>query len=244
MIEKTNKRGTIKFINEGIKCKKRAERLYTSEPQTISWIDTFKSNSVFWDIGANIGCYSLYAALDKSLKVLSFEPAFLNYYVLNQNIEINKMNNIFAYCLALTNKVLLDILYIKKFVLGCGNNSFQKPVDFAGRKFDFSFKQGIMGFSIDRFIELFDPPFPNYIKIDVDGVEPEIIKGAFKTLRDERLKSILVELNKSSEFNKKEVMKEIKDAGFFLSSKEQTAFYASKQIKKKNILYNYIFSRK
>ena len=44
-------------------------------------------------------------------------------------------------------------------------------------------------------INWFSPKFPNYIKIDVDGIEDKIIEGAEKTLRDSRLKSVLIELD-------------------------------------------------
>jgi hypothetical protein len=34
----------------------------------------------------------------------------------------------------------------------------------------------MIGFTIDAFIETFFPDFPNYIKIDVDGLEDKILK--------------------------------------------------------------------
>ena len=33
-----------------------------------------KRNDIFWDIGANVGIYSIYAAKLNNLKVISFEP--------------------------------------------------------------------------------------------------------------------------------------------------------------------------
>ena len=40
----------------------RATTFETKEPETLEWIDTIPKNSVLWDIGANVGLYSLYAA--------------------------------------------------------------------------------------------------------------------------------------------------------------------------------------
>lgn len=46
------------------------------EPETIKWIeDNSKKCKVFYDIGANIGAYSLVAAIN-GMKVLAFEPSF------------------------------------------------------------------------------------------------------------------------------------------------------------------------
>lgn len=55
----------------------------------------------------------------------------------------------------------------------------------------------MLGFSVDDIIERFSPPFPNYLKIDVDGNEGRIIEGAGKTLSDPRLRSILIEVDES-----------------------------------------------
>ena len=38
----------------------RADTFSQKEPETLAWIDTFQKNSVFWDIGANVGLYSIY----------------------------------------------------------------------------------------------------------------------------------------------------------------------------------------
>ena len=52
----------------------RVKTIFTKEPETIKWINEFKieNDSLFWDIGSNIGLFSLYASVvhDK-LKVFS-----------------------------------------------------------------------------------------------------------------------------------------------------------------------------
>ena len=52
----------------------RAKTLLKKEPETIEWIDSFKKDDVFWDVGANVGTYSLYAGM-KGIKTLAFEPS-------------------------------------------------------------------------------------------------------------------------------------------------------------------------
>ena len=54
-------------------CYYRAKTFSTKEPETLEWIDSFSKSSVFWDIGSNIGLYSIYASLN-GIKSFSFEP--------------------------------------------------------------------------------------------------------------------------------------------------------------------------
>ena len=62
-----------------------------------------KSNIVF-DVGANIGYYSLLAAIsNKEAKVFAFEPVPRIYEYLNHNIELNRLSNVITSCSAVTN---------------------------------------------------------------------------------------------------------------------------------------------
>ena len=83
--------GPLAFFCPGKLPAMRARTLFTKEPETIAWLNSFAPNDVFWDIGANVGVYSLYAAL-KGNKVWAFEPAPGNYYILSRNIELNKLD--------------------------------------------------------------------------------------------------------------------------------------------------------
>ena len=69
----------------------RADTLPTKEPETIAWLDeTVGPDSVFWDVGANIGLYSLYALhRHPGVKAVCFEPEALNFARLNQNLHDN-----------------------------------------------------------------------------------------------------------------------------------------------------------
>ena len=70
----------------------RADNLFKKEPETIEWIEKFSPETVFWDIGANVGIYSIYAGLNPNLNIYAFEPASNNFNLINQNIKINKMD--------------------------------------------------------------------------------------------------------------------------------------------------------
>ena len=72
----------------------RVITFFTKEPETLEWIDNFekKENLIFWDIGANIGLYSIYNALkNENSSTISFEPSSSNYRILSRNISINNL---------------------------------------------------------------------------------------------------------------------------------------------------------
>ena len=86
----------------------RINTFFTKEPETLAWIDNFEGDNkiTFWDIGANIGIYSIYAALShKNIQIISFEPSTSNLRVLSQNISKNNLSQKINICqFALTNQ--------------------------------------------------------------------------------------------------------------------------------------------
>jgi FkbM family methyltransferase len=234
----------IKFFCPGEIALWRAKTLLTKEPETIEWIDNFDKDTIFWDIGANVGCYSLYTAV-KDIHVLSFEPSAINYYIINKNIEINNLENLItAYCLAFSDYSASGVLNLSDTTAGGAINLFgqrQDKVlcgDFSSRVL---FRQGMIGFSIDDFISKHELPIPNYIKIDADGIEDKIINGALKTLRNKELKSILIELDSKNADHCKSVVNIIEDSGFHLIAKKHGPMFDSGEFAS---IHNYIFDRK
>jgi len=192
----------------------RFDEFWNREPDTRGWIDTFKNKDIFWDIGANVGIYSLYASRNPMIKVWAFEPGAENYAILNRNIETNKKKNITAFPIAFSERTGLGVLYQQSIQPGKANNSFGKPIGTKGEVLEYAYAQGAIGFSIDDFVELLS--VPNHIKIDVDGIEGEIIKGAKKTLSDKRCRSLMVELY-SDRPDYDEILDNIYCAGFRLT---------------------------
>ena len=90
---------SIKILNKEVKffvpnqlLEWRVNTCLTKEPETIEWIDGFenKENLIFWDIGANIGLYSIYNSLKNvNSTTIAFEPSSSNLRVLTRNISIN-----------------------------------------------------------------------------------------------------------------------------------------------------------
>ena len=77
----------------------------------------------------------------------------------------------------------------------------------------------ILGTSINTLLDQKILDLPNYIKIDVDGIEHKIINGANKTLDNENLKSILIELNTNLSKHRL-VIAELESYGFELKKEK------------------------
>ena len=137
--------GTLQFVSEsGI----RFSQLERSEPDTIAWIDNFTNDPiVFWDIGANMGVYSLYAALRPNVQVLAFEPGAASYWALNRNIELNGMDDrITALPAALCGDTKIDKLNMANTDPGGSKHGFGVMVDQLDNVIGVKFRQGGIGF--------------------------------------------------------------------------------------------------
>ena len=83
----------LDFIIPNALCNWRAKTFSTKEPETLEWIDNIPEKSVLWDIGANVGLYSVYAAKKRSCQVWAFEPAVFNLELLARNIFLNGLTD-------------------------------------------------------------------------------------------------------------------------------------------------------
>ena len=168
------------------------------EPDTVEWIETFmKPGDTFYDIGANVGAYSLIAAkaFQGAVKVFAFEPAFLNFTQLCRNVFFNDCGDtITPLSIALSEKTSLDSFNYHDLVPGGALHTLGEAIDYKGDRFKPIFKQAMLSFTTDDLIAQFGLPTPTHIKIDVDGIELGILKGAGRTLADNTLRSIVVEL--------------------------------------------------
>ena len=193
----------INLFCPSIKSLDRLETLYTKEPETINWINNFDNSKkiIFWDIGANIGLYSIYAATKyKEIEIISFEPSTSNTRVLSRNISINNLHKkITIFQLPLTNKPnTISDFKETNFQEGGSLSTFQENFDEKGielRSDSIKNQYKIFGTSINYLLENNILKLPNYIKCDVDGLEHFILEGADKFLKNKDLLEISIETN-------------------------------------------------
>ena len=114
----------------------RIETFFTKEPETLEWIDSFekKDKIIFWDIGANIGLYSIYCVLrNENVSTISFEPSTSNLRVLSRNISINNLENKIKILSAPLSNKENQFLTMNEgdFIEGGALNTFGENYDFA-----------------------------------------------------------------------------------------------------------------
>ena len=223
----------------------RVENFFTKEPETIQWINEFKKSDeiIFWDIGSNIGIYSLYAAIKhKNIKVISFEPSTSNLRVLSRNIFLNNLNDkISIFNNPLTNKTN-EILSMKEtnFVEGGAFNTFGEEINFEGKKINPKMEYKLYGTSINYILDKNILKIPDYIKIDVDGIEHLILDGGRTYLNNIKIKEILIEINENFEEQYLSVFKIMSENNFLIKNKKRN----ENLIDTNNKTYNFIFHKK
>ena len=128
----------IKLYSPGAILKWRVVTYFTKEPDTLMWIRSFSNhnnkNVIFWDIGANIGLYSIYASkVNKKIKVFSFEPSPNNYKSLSTNISINKLKKkISIITNPLHNHDKFNLFNESSAIDGSALNSFSNKLNILG----------------------------------------------------------------------------------------------------------------
>jgi FkbM family methyltransferase len=197
----------------------RCETFATKEPDTLSWIEEMTNDSVFWDIGANVGLYSVYASKYNNCKVFSFEPSVFNLELLARNININNLQDLITIVpLPLTNLMAIQKFKMSNITWGGALSTFGENFDQYGNDlgkptFEYSFP----GFSMDDAKNILNIESPDYIKIDVDGIEHLILEGGVEVLRS--VKSILLEVNDSFKDQSQMIQNSLVNAGFKMYKK-------------------------
>jgi len=218
----------------------RYDTLLEKEPETIEWIDTFRPGETLWDIGANVGIYSIYAGV-KGITTVAFEPHFANYHQLCTTIAVNGLQDMITpLCLAFAESKSVSAMNLASVEVGTSMSNFGAALDFRGQPFEAAFRQGMIGYDLDSFVEDFGIQIPDHIKIDVDGIELAIVGGARKTLANPKLQSVSIELIESDTAQVGAVSEIMERAGLHFVHKKQNAAFATPQTRD---VLNYLFHR-
>jgi FkbM family methyltransferase len=215
----------------------RAKSLYSKEPDTIEWLNNFKNDSIFFDIGSNVGLYSIYAAKIKNSKVYSFEPSVFNLDLLAKNVYLNKLEeNIVIIPLPVNDQKKISFFNFTDIGKGAAFSTFDKNYDHNGNDLSPEFKFKVISSSLDDITKDFYIEEPDYIKIDVDGIEHLILKGSTNILKNVR--SILIEVNDDFKYQKEEIINILHQSNF---EKKINKNFSNESIIKNEIWNNKLF---
>ena len=147
-----------------------------------------KDAKTFIDIGANIGIMSLYAAkiMNKKGKIWSFEPLTSTYNILTQNIKLNRFQNIRSENLAIGSRNESLSIYENINI----NRGAASLIDDGDSKL----KQSVKVIRLDHYLEnnKINEPI-DCIKIDVEGWELQVLKGATTILTSSNAPVCIIE---------------------------------------------------
>ena len=202
-------------------CSFRHTSFSEKEPEMLSWIEDFGGEGAFYDIGANIGIYSLYYAKIHSGNVYSFEPSVFNLRQLAKNVSINNLND----QVTIISNPLSDSSGIATFINGNDQeggalSAFGVNYGFDGKPINSAIKYSVIGFQLDDLLAngvISEPP--SIIKIDVDGIEHLILNGSKNILEMESLQSVFIEVNDAFKEQSTRVKSILDRSGFKLREK-------------------------
>jgi len=208
------------FVCHSQKERNRASRLFDKEKGTIAWIDReLRPDDVFYDVGANIGTFTIFAGprLNKQGMVFAFEPHIPNANSLIENIFLNRLESkVRLITLALSNNQSYDkfnyhSMYAAASTSQYGRNSYE------GEEFNPLFVEIKHGCSLDLLCTRGVIRLPNLVKIDVDGLDFEVLEGMRGMMAlPEGPRTIQIELGSDS---KPKIMQLCAEVGYVLKEK-------------------------
>ena len=149
-------------------------------------VDSLNENSVLWDIGANVGVFSLLAATRGAI-VHSFEPEPLNLIRLKGNLKLNPeiASQVKVWPIALGNQV--------------GQVKFSRPLSDNDGRSSFRLQDDcdLITVKIDKFDNLgLRFASKSFFKIDVEGAEKDVLEGMSSALEANVPTMFLVEVHR------------------------------------------------
>jgi FkbM family methyltransferase len=162
-------------------------------------------SDAFFDIGANVGSYTLLAAGICGSKTVAMEPVRSTFQLLEQNVVLNKLSG---------NVELINA--------GAGSEAgvifFSSDEDTTNHAIsNEEVPVHAEPVSIIKIDSLLSRYIPSIVKIDVEGYETKVLEGMPELLREPRLKSIIIELNGSGKrygFDEGAIHNKLLDSGF------------------------------
>ena len=175
-------------------------RFFDDEPDTLEWIDqSLTPGSILWDIGGNIGLYTMYASMKPGVTIYAFEPSAFNFALLVEHVALNKKDaQVNPLCLALSDQTGVFPLHLANLSVGRAGNALHEARNQDGA-FQAVFRQSVPGMRGDDAVKLLNIPTPTHIKLDVDGIEGPILAGMPNILKSVR--EVLVEVEGDNEIH-------------------------------------------
>ena len=174
-------------------------------PDMAFLLHVLRDDDLFIDVGANVGSYTILACSAIGANGYAFEPVPGTYKRLIDNIRLNHLEN-----------------RVKCLNIGVGsekgNIAFTSDMDTTNHALA-SGEQSDNAISVEvsTLDAVLGEESPSLMKIDVEGYETPVLKGAIETLKKQTLHSVIMELNGSGShygFDESKILEIMFDHGF------------------------------
>jgi FkbM family methyltransferase len=164
-----------------------------------------RAGDTFVDVGANVGLYSIWVSGATGARTLAMEPVPSTFELLRKNIRLNDLDALIEPLRIAVGEHSAEVLMTSQY--GGMNRVLQGSgmADVAGA----------LRTSLAPLDDILDGRCPVAMKIDVEGFELQVLRGAASTLRDSGLKAIVIEMQEptlnryaTSEFEVRSVLEE------------------------------------
>jgi FkbM family methyltransferase len=199
-VEVTDGPRGYRFSCKSVREFNRCLKMFSKEPGTVDWIaKDFKPGEVFYDIGANIGIFSIQAArgMGPGGKVYAFEPHSANFTRLVENISCNGLQEVVIPCnFPLNSREGFAYFNYDSTDPGSSNSQLSSSLEEPDTSRPAAMAELKYATSIDRLIESGTILPAHHVKIDIDGKELDVLKGMINFLKSpKRPRTVQVELN-------------------------------------------------
>jgi FkbM family methyltransferase len=158
--------------------------------------------------------YTILAAGTRGCRVYAFEPEAQSFALLNRNIFVNELSHrVTAFCLGLSDAPGFSTLHLSDFAVGASSHSLGEDVDHLLRPRQAVYEQGCVAARLDDLVGDGVVPAPSHIKIDVDGFEHRVVRGAWSTLQRPEVRSLLIEINQNLDEHRR-LVEAVEELGF------------------------------
>lgn len=164
-----------------------------------------RPEELFLDVGANIGSYTVLAGKVSGVRVIAVEPIPQTFEYLMDNIQLNRLQSVVqAENIALGAEDSVVTMTANQDAMNHAVSSHDMDTD-------------IVTVPVKRLDDLVGDEIPALIKIDVEGYETEVLKGAQRTMASPDCKAVIMELNGSGNrygFNEMELHHSMIQSGY------------------------------
>jgi FkbM family methyltransferase len=174
-------------------------------------------DGVVLDIGANLGVFTIpLAKTFPHIKFNAYEPQRVIYYQLCGNIIINSLHNVYAYEYAISDREEEVEIQLPNYMTEGNIGAFSIDPEVREKAYEASTK-GEVEFMISTYLDALNIENIRLIKIDVEGLEMAVIRGAVQTLTNNGYPPIMFEAWTHKEWfqpRRQELYKLLEDLGY------------------------------